>query len=60
MAGKGKIVVDLVTAPVVQNIFNIERDFVLQYYAFGIIGCVIFLGVYLVLFGIGFYRFIKN
>ncbi len=34
----------------IQNIFNIERDFVLQYYAFGIIGLFLFLGVYLYLF----------
>ena len=44
----------------VQNIFNIERDFVLQYYSFGIIGCVLFLGIYLIFFGIGFYYFIKK
>lgn len=31
----------------VQNIFNIERDYILQYYAFGIIGCILFLGVYI-------------
>lgn len=43
----------------VQNIFNIERDFVLQYYAFGIVGCVLFLGVYFGLFGIFMVHFVK-
>ncbi|MCI9234007.1 MAG: hypothetical protein HFH08_05380 [Bacilli bacterium] len=33
----------------IQNIFNIERDFVLQYYAFGIIGCLLFFLPYIVL-----------
>lgn len=33
----------------IQNIFNIERDFVLQYYAFGIIGCLLFFLPYLYL-----------
>lgn len=33
----------------VQNIFNIERDFVLQYYAFGIVGCLLFFLPYMVL-----------
>lgn len=44
----------------IQNIFNIERDFVLQYYAFGIVGCVIFLGIYFGLFGIGLKQFIQR
>lgn len=30
----------------IQNIFNIERDFILQYYAYGIIGMILFLGIY--------------
>lgn len=30
----------------IQNIFNIERDFTLQYYAYGIIGMLIFFSVY--------------
>lgn len=34
----------------VQNIFNVERDFLLQYYAYGIIGCIILLGFYYILF----------
>ncbi len=34
----------------IQNIFNIERDFVLQYYAYGILGCILFLGIYIVIF----------
>ena len=33
----------------IQNIFNIERDYILQYYAYGIIGCLLFLGIYLLL-----------
>lgn len=44
----------------VQNIFNIERDFVLQYYAFGVIGCVIFLGIYFVLLAMVGFQFIKT
>lgn len=31
----------------IQNIFNIERDYILQYYAFGIIGCLLFLVIYI-------------
>lgn len=31
----------------IQNIFNIERDFVMQYYSLGLIGVIIFLGVYI-------------
>ncbi len=33
----------------IQNIFNIERDFVLQYYAFGIIGSLLFFLPYIYL-----------
>lgn len=42
----------------IQNIFNIERDFVLQYYAFGIIGSILFLGIYLYLLVILFKQWI--
>ncbi len=30
------------------NIFNIEKDFVMQFYSIGIIGCVLFLGFYFI------------
>ena len=33
----------------IQNIHNLERDFVMQYYAFGIIGSIILLNVYLIM-----------
>ena len=33
----------------IQNVFNIERDYILQYYAYGICGVVLFLGVYFLL-----------
>lgn len=33
----------------IQNVFNIERDYILQYYAYGICGIVLFLGVYFLL-----------
>lgn len=32
-----------------QNIFNIERDFIVQYYSVGIIGSILFLGIYFVM-----------
>ncbi len=32
-----------------QNIFNIERDFLVQYYAYGIIGLIIILGIYFII-----------
>lgn len=44
----------------IQNIFNIERDYVLQYYAYGIIGCILFLGIYLVLLIKSFKNLIFN
>ncbi len=34
----------------VMNIFNIEKDFVMQFYTLGIIGCLLFLGLYFILF----------
>ena len=43
----------------IQNIFNIERDFVLHYYAFGIIGSIILLVIYLILLIYAFNNFIK-
>ena len=44
----------------IQNIFNIERDYVLQYYAFGIIGCILFLGIYLILWILSIVKLIKK
>ncbi|MDD4718578.1 MAG: O-antigen ligase family protein [Bacilli bacterium] len=44
----------------IQNIFNIERDFVLQYYAFGITGLVLFLGLYIFLLVIVFKKWVTN
>lgn len=44
----------------VQNIFNIERDYILQYYAFGILGCILFLSVYFCLFVKNIKETIKN
>lgn len=44
----------------IQNIFNIERDFILQYYAFGIIGMLLFLGIYGYLFIILFKQWLKK
>ena len=44
----------------IQNIFNIERDYILQYYAYGIIGCLLFLGIYLLLLIRNFVIFIKE
>lgn len=34
----------------IQNIFNIEKDYILQYYAFGLLGCILLLGSYIILF----------
>lgn len=34
----------------VMNIFNIEQDFIMQYYSIGILGMIIFLGLYFILF----------
>ncbi|NLL44185.1 MAG: hypothetical protein GX247_00765 [Mollicutes bacterium] len=44
----------------IQNIFNIERDFVLQYYAFGLTGLILFLGIYLYLLLFLFRQWIIN
>jgi hypothetical protein len=44
----------------IQNTVNIERDFVEQYYAFGIIGSIILLLIYPVLFLISLKKFLIN
>ena len=44
----------------IQNIVNLEQDFVLHYYAFGIIGSIILLITYLVLPVIAVYNFFKR
>ncbi len=43
----------------IQNIVNIERDFVLHYYAFGIIGSIILLFIYIGILIYGIYNFFK-
>jgi len=44
----------------VQNIYNIERDFVLQYYSLGILGVIILLGpIVAIILACGFYCLIK-
>lgn len=43
----------------IQNIVNIESDFILHYYAFGIIGSIILLVIYLMLFIYAFNNFVK-
>ena len=43
----------------IQNIVNIESDFMLHYYAFGIIGSIILLIIYLILFIYAFNNFVK-
>lgn len=43
-----------------QNIFNIERDFVVQYYALGIIGAILIFLPYFILLGYFLYTTIKN
>ncbi len=40
----------------VQNIFNIERDFIVQYYAIGIIGLLIVFAPYFIILGIFAYK----
>lgn len=44
----------------VQNIFNIEQDFIEQYYALGILGCIIIFLPYFVLISIYVYQIIKS
>jgi len=43
-----------------QNIFNIEKDFVVQYYALGIIGTILVFAPYFVLLGVFAYKTIKE
>ena len=43
-----------------QNIFNIEKDFVVQYYALGIIGTIFVFAPYFILLGIFAYKTIRN
>jgi len=35
------------------NIFNVERDYLNQYYSLGVIGLILFIGPYIILFGYG-------
>lgn len=44
----------------IQNIVNIERDFLLHYYAFGIVGCIILLCIYPILLVSNFITLIKK
>lgn len=44
----------------VQNIHNIEMDFICQYYAFGIIGSIILLGIYLIMLIFNIINLFKN
>lgn len=44
----------------VQNIFNIEKDFIMQYYSIGIIGIILFIGPYFVFLIYGFKNIILN
>jgi len=43
-----------------QNVFNIERDFVVQYYALGIVGTILVLAPYFVLLGYFTYTTLRN
>lgn len=42
------------------NIFNIEKDYVMQYYSLGIIGAILVLGVYIVLTLYMFFKMLFN
>ncbi len=44
----------------IQNIFNIEKDFVVQYYALGVIGLLAVLGPYFALIGLYVYKMFKT
>lgn len=44
----------------IQNIINVERDFLLHYYAFGIIGSSILLAFYFWIMVYAIYQFLKN
>ena len=43
----------------IQNIVNIERDFVLHYYAFGIVGSIVLLLIYIIMLIYSIYKFFK-
>ena len=43
----------------IQNIVNIERDFILHYYAFGIVGSIILLLIYIIMLIYSLYNFFK-
>ena len=43
----------------IQNIINIESDFILHYFAFGIIGSISLLLVYIIILGYNIYNFFK-
>ena len=43
-----------------QNIFNIEKDFIMQYYSLGIIGLILVFGPYFVILGYCFIRLLKR
>ena len=43
-----------------QNIFNIEKDFVVQYYALGIIGLILIFAPYFIILGWFIYKTIKS
>ncbi len=44
----------------IQNVVNIERDFLLHYYAFGILGSIILLSFYIIILFYYSYQFIKE
>ena len=44
----------------VQNIFNIEKDFIMQYYSIGIIGLILFVLPYFLIIGYAMFKYISN
>lgn len=44
----------------VLNVFNIEKDYVMQYYSYGLLGILIFLSIYIFLFVISLINLLKN
>ena len=44
----------------VQNIFNIEKDFIMQYYSLGIIGIIIFILPYFIILGYCIIKILLN
>ncbi len=44
----------------IQNIHNLERDFVMQYYSFGIIGSIILLSIYLIMLILNIISLFRN